>query len=324
MNFLNTSREGEIEVETAALCSLLTLAPKLPLICLFSSDLLYALLNLRGIPSPWLISKHLLLFSSPLLSSCLHKKTSSDFLCDFFTQVRSLLSSWICLVGSFSKANVSLKGKMRSPRPRPKNDLTLLSIWSGLWPGFSCSWGSVTHQCRWFICSVLNLSFHLIPVKTALISKSLSLNSLTWQHPNLNSSFFPTFQKKPCQATSYRHFFSWFPARLSFTGNVVFLQLLSHFWLFVTPELQHTRPLWSLLSPGVCLNLCPLNQWCHPTISSSAVPFSFCLQSFPASGSFPVSQLFSSGGQSIGATTSVLPMSIQGWFPLELSGYTWL
>ena len=73
-------------------------------------------------------------------------------------------------------------------------------------------------------------------------------------------------------------------------------------------------------SPGVCSNSCPLSQWCHPTISSSVVPFSSCPQSFPASGSFPVSQTFASGGQSIGASASVLPMNSQGWFPLGLTG----
>ena len=67
-------------------------------------------------------------------------------------------------------------------------------------------------------------------------------------------------------------------------------------------------------------NSCPLTRWCHPTISSSVVPFFSCLQSFPASGSFPMSHLFTSDGQSIGASasTSVLPMNIQGWFPLGL------
>ena len=66
---------------------------------------------------------------------------------------------------------------------------------------------------------------------------------------------------------------------------------------------------------------CPLSRWCHPAISSSVIPFSFCLQSFPASGSFPMSQHFASGGQSIGvsASASVLPMNIQDWFPLELT-----
>ena len=66
----------------------------------------------------------------------------------------------------------------------------------------------------------------------------------------------------------------------------------------------------------------PLNWWCHPTISSSVTLFSFCLQSFPASGSSPMSQLFASGGQSIGVLTSVLPINIQGWFPLRLTGLT--
>ena len=77
-----------------------------------------------------------------------------------------------------------------------------------------------------------------------------------------------------------------------------------------------------LCSLGVCWNSCPLNWRCYPTISSSSVLFSFCLQSFPASGYFPVSQLFASGGQSIGVSpsASVLPMNIQGWFPLGLTG----
>ena len=74
-------------------------------------------------------------------------------------------------------------------------------------------------------------------------------------------------------------------------------------------------------SPRVCSNSCPLSQWCHPTISSSVVPFSSCLQSFPASASFLMSRLFASGGQSFGASASasVLPMNIQGWFPLGLT-----
>ena len=73
------------------------------------------------------------------------------------------------------------------------------------------------------------------------------------------------------------------------------------------------------LSPGDCSNSCPLSWWCHPTISSSVVPCSSCPQSFPASGSFPVSWLFTSGGQSIGASASVLPVNIQGCFPLGLT-----
>ena len=84
--------------------------------------------------------------------------------------------------------------------------------------------------------------------------------------------------------------------------------------------LQHARLPCPSPTPGACSNSCPSNWWCHPTISSSVIPL-FCLQSFPASGSFPMSQLFASSGQSIGASalTSVLPMNIQGWFPLELT-----
>ena len=82
-------------------------------------------------------------------------------------------------------------------------------------------------------------------------------------------------------------------------------------------ELQHTRPPCPSLSPGVCSNSCPLSQWCHPTVSSSIAFFSFCLQPFPCSGSFPMCQLFASGGRSIRASASVLPVNIWGWFPLE-------
>ena len=86
--------------------------------------------------------------------------------------------------------------------------------------------------------------------------------------------------------------------------------------------LQHTRLPCPPLSPGACSNSCQLSQWCHPIISSSVVPFS-CLQSFPASGSFPMSQFFASGGQSIGASASasVLPLNIQGLFLLGLTGF---
>ena len=84
---------------------------------------------------------------------------------------------------------------------------------------------------------------------------------------------------------------------------------------------QHARLPCPLPSPGVCPNSCPLSWWCHPTISSWVTTFS-CPQSFPASGSFPMSQLFASGGQNIGASTSVsvLPMNTQGWFPLGWTG----
>ena len=99
------------------------------------------------------------------------------------------------------------------------------------------------------------------------------------------------------------------------------VQSLSHVWLFATPWTAPRQAPCSSTTPGACLNSCPLSQWCHPTISSSGVPFSSCLQSFPASRSFPKSQSFTSGGKRIGvsASASVLPMNIQDWFPLGFS-----
>ena len=84
--------------------------------------------------------------------------------------------------------------------------------------------------------------------------------------------------------------------------------------------LQHTRLPFPSPSPGVCSNSCPLSRWCHPTIAPSVTPFSSCLQSFPSSGSLPMSRLFPWGGQSIGASAAVLPMNIQGWLPLGFLG----
>ena len=87
--------------------------------------------------------------------------------------------------------------------------------------------------------------------------------------------------------------------------------------------LQHTSPPCPSPSPGPYSNSCPSSQWCHPAISSSVMPFSSCLQSFRASGSFQMSQFFASGGQSIGlsASTSILPVNIQDWFPLGLTDW---
>ena len=101
------------------------------------------------------------------------------------------------------------------------------------------------------------------------------------------------------------------------------VQSLSHVWLFMTPGLQHARLPCPSPSPGACSNSCPSSRWCHPTISSSVVPFSSCPQSFLASGSFQMSQLLASGGQSIGvsASTSVFPMNTQDWSPLEWTGW---
>ena len=98
-------------------------------------------------------------------------------------------------------------------------------------------------------------------------------------------------------------------------GSVISTSLWPH-------QLQYARLPCPLPSPGVCSNSCWLSQWYYATISSCVIPFLPCLQSFPASGSFPVNRLFTSSGQSIGASVSasVLPMNIQGWFPLRLTG----
>ena len=103
---------------------------------------------------------------------------------------------------------------------------------------------------------------------------------------------------------------------LLFSHSVVSDSLIPH-------ELQHARPPCSSPTPTVYSNSCPLSGWCHPTISSSVVPFSTCPQSSPASGSFQMSQFFTSGGQNIGESTSasLLLINIQDWFPLRLSSW---
>ena len=98
---------------------------------------------------------------------------------------------------------------------------------------------------------------------------------------------------------------------------VFVIQSLSD-WLFETPGLQQARIFCPPLSPRVCSYSHPLCQWCYLTILPSAAPFSFGLWSFPASGSFPMSQLFTLDGQSIGFSATVLPMNIHGWYPLGL------
>ena len=102
------------------------------------------------------------------------------------------------------------------------------------------------------------------------------------------------------------------------------IQSLSHVWLFATPRTAACQASLELASstPRVYANSCPLSQWCHPTVSSSVITFSSSLQSFPESGSFQMSQLFASCGQSIGVSTStsVLPTNPQGWSPLGWTG----
>ena len=103
---------------------------------------------------------------------------------------------------------------------------------------------------------------------------------------------------------------------------IVLVHSLSRVQLFAIPWTAARQASLSFTIYWACSNSCSLSQWCHPIISSSVVPFSSCLQSFPASGSFLMSRLFASVGQSTGASVSasVLPMNIQGWFPLGLAG----
>ena len=120
-------------------------------------------------------------------------------------------------------------------------------------------------------------------------------------------------------ATRETHWVTWGAPKkrsVQFSHSVVSNSLRLH-------ALQHARPPCPSSTPGGYPNSCPLSHWCHPTLSSSVIPFSSCLQSFPALGSFQMSQFFASDGQSIGvsASTSVLPMNIQNWFPLGWIGW---
>ena len=122
--------------------------------------------------------------------------------------------------------------------------------------------------------------------------------------------------------------YSWFTSLYSTNYHNIVKQLSVQFSCSAMSDslwphgLQHSRLPCPSPTPRVCWNSCPLSQWCHPTISSSVIPFSSCPQSFAASGSFPMSQFITSGGQSIGvsASASVLPMNIYDWFPLGLIG----
>jgi len=135
--------------------------------------------------------------------------------------------------------------------------------------------------------------------------------------------FHLTFPRKWEQSESWRNCIwskfimwdKWIPkVQFSSLHSVMYDSLWSH-------ELQHTRLPCPSSSPRAYSNSCLLSWWCHPTISSSVIHFFPCLQSFPVSRSFPISYLFALGDQSIGASVSVLPMNIQGWFPLGLTGF---
>ena len=135
------------------------------------------------------------------------------------------------------------------------------------------------------------------------------IDSSLWISPN--TGFILNMSWIIKQYYAVPNFLSW----VQFSRSVMSDSLQPH-------ELQHTRPP-RPSTPRVYSNSCPLSQWCHSIISSSVIPFASCLQSFPASGSFQMSQFFASGGQSIGvsASASVLPMNIQDWFPLGWTGW---
>ena len=117
-----------------------------------------------------------------------------------------------------------------------------------------------------------------------------------------------------CWALSFSKYLVQKFSSVQFSHSVVSDSLRPH-------GLQHARPPCPSPTPGGHTNPCPLSRWCHPTISSSVVPFSSCLQPFLASGSFLMSQLFASGSQSAGASGSILPMNIQEWFPSGWTGW---
>ena len=144
-----------------------------------------------------------------------------------------------------------------------------------------------------------------------LISYHLIL-AFTLQIPLARFSSFCHFNRSKASCGSDRFLLS----SVQFSCSVVSNSLQPH-------DLQHARPPCPSPTAGVYPNSCPLSRWCHTTISSSVVPFSSCPQSFPASGSFQMSQLFASGGQSIGvsASSSVLPMTTQDWSPLGWTGW---
>ena len=135
-----------------------------------------------------------------------------------------------------------------------------------------------------------------------------------WCHPTISSSVIPF--SSSLQSFPASGFFQMNQLSVQFSHSVMSDSLWPH-------GLQHTRLPCPSPSPRACSNSWPSSQWCHPTISFSVIPFSSGFQSFSGSGSFPVSQFFTSGGQSIGASmsASVLPMNIQDWFPLGLIGF---
>ena len=172
-----------------------------------------------------------------------------------------------------------------------------------------------------YSCSVWFLIMHTLPLVTqeAQVMEMCFNDSLNqrWAHyswPAKSSpppGFVNRVQEEQKPYSQFTYYLWLLLSSVQFSGSVVSYSWWPH-------GLQHARLPRPSPTPRVYSNSCPLSWWCHPTISSSVFPFSSRLQSLPASGSFPMSQLFTSGGQSIGvsASTSVLPVNIQDWFPL--------
>ena len=168
---------------------------------------------------------------------------------------------------------------------------------------FAIPW-TATHQASLSFTISLNL-FKLISIESVMLSNHLILCCLFLLLP----SIFPSIR-------AISNELALCISSVQFSCSVVSDFLRPH-------ELQHTRPPCPSPTPRVHTNPCPSSQWCYPTISSSVIPFSSCPQSFPASGSFQMSQLFASGADSIGvsASASVLPMNTQDWSPLGWTGW---
>ena len=139
----------------------------------------------------------------------------------------------------------------------------------------------------------------------------------------LPQEIFPSQELNRVSCIAGGFFTNWATREAWIKISISSVQSLSHVWLLKPHWLRHSRLPCPSPTPRACSNSCSSSWWCHPTISSSVVPFSSCLQSFPASGYFPRSQLFTSGGQSTGVwvSASVLPMNIQDWFPFGLTGW---